>query len=329
MINKRPLLTVQSKRHWLYFWGNLVAMVLFCLGAGIAFSYSFFSHYGLQKTNTGEQFSMLFGIGLIITSFYGSWSFWEQAPRIVLDTEKLIYNGTEVFYWKDMERLELTGKHHSKLLWATGEGVQMLFKGNVKRVFFDHMYQNSWLMKLFLEQIVLQGQARITLPQVTVLEYSTSKAIYYQGSVWQAMPFYFFLFINVMFFVPLLNPINREPMYFLSCGFIAILLWRVVTSSLHYIGLSETELIIKNRLWPGYQKVFLLEELREVAYESKGKGFPALKVIRKDFKTHSFIADGLSNREWLALRDRLRAKDLRVRNELGIRVKNAVSKTVK
>lgn len=321
MINKGPLLTVQSKRHWLYFWGALVAIALFCIGAGIAFSYSFLSHYGQQKTTTGEQISMLFGIGLIITSFYGSWSFWEQAPSVVLDTEKLIYNGTEVFYWKDLERLELTGKHHSKRLWATGEGVQMLFKGNVKRVFFDHMYQNSWLMKLFLEQIVLEQQSRISLPGVTVLEYSTSKVTYYRGSVWRAMLFYMFLVISVSLALSLQNPVNREPSLMLGYVTIIFFFWRMAAYCLYYVGISETELVIRNRLWPGYQKVFPLKELREVAYEPKGKGLHALKIVRKDFKTHSFIADGLSNREWLDLRDQLRAKDLRVRNELGIRVK--------
>ncbi|WP_176454323.1 hypothetical protein [Siphonobacter sp. BAB-5385] len=296
-------------------------MALLCIGAGIFFSYSFFSHYGLRKTTTGEQAFMIFGVVFIISFFYGAWSFWEQAPRIVLDTEKLIYNGTEVFYWKDLERLELTGKHHSKLLWATGEGVQMLFKGNVKRVFFDHMYQNSWLMKLFLEQIVLQQQERISLPRVTVLEYSTNKAAYYRGSVWRAMLFYMFLVINVSLALSLQNPVNREPSLMLGYVTIIFFFWRMAAHCLYYVGISETELVIRNRLWPGYQKVFLLEELREVAYEHKGKGLHAIKVIRKDFKTHSFIADGLSKREWLNLRDKLRAQGMRVRNELGIRRK--------
>lgn len=305
--------TLHSKRHILYFWGLLVVMASLMIGFGGLATYPFFSHYGLQKTTTGEQAGLVLGIFFSISYVYVAWSIWEQVPNWVIDAEKLIYDDKETLLWKDIERLDLTGTHYSKRFWRTGEGVRMIFKGNKEVIFFDDKYQNSRIMKLFLEQIVQQKQPVVHEPFVG--ERETGNLTIYKGSVWRSFPFYMLLLFVFSFPIVFINPVNREPLgYGMYTGFVFVL-WQLAAYSLYNVRLSDRELVIKNSLWPGYQKVISIENIREVVYELKGKGMKALTVIQKDFKTESFIVDGLNVHEWMELREQLRQKGLKVRNK--------------
>lgn len=305
--------TLRSKRHILYFWGLLAVVAIFMIGFGGLATYPFFSHYGIRETTTGEKTALVFGIFCSVSYVYVAWSIWEQAPNWVVDTEKLIYDHKETFYWKDLERMDLTGKYYSDRLWRRAEGVRMIFTGNKEVIFFDDKYQNLGSMKLFLEQVVQQKHP--VIPEPLVGERETGKLLIYKGSVWRSFLFYLLLSLIFMFSFVFTNSVNQGPLgYSMYAGFVFVL-WQLVGRSLYNVRLSDRELIIKNSLWPGYQKVLAIENIREVVYELKGKGMTTLTVIRKDFKTESFIADGLSNREWLGLRDQLRQKGLKVRNE--------------
>jgi len=303
--------TLRSKRRILYFWGSLTLMALFMIGLGGLATYPFFSNYGVQKTTTGELEGLIFGIFFSLSYIYVAWAIWEQAPNWVVDAERLIYNHKETFYWKDLERLDLTGKYYSH--WRRAEGVRMIFTGNKEVIFFDDKYQNLGSMKLFLEQVVQQKQP--VVPKPFAGERETGNLIIYEGSVWRASLFYLFLLLIFTFSFVFINSVNQGPLgYGIYTGFV-FALWQLAACSLYNVRLSDRELIIKNSLWPGYQKVLAIETIREVVYEIKGRGMRTLTVIRQDFNTESFIADGLSDHEWLELREQLWQKGLKVRNE--------------
>ncbi|MDQ1087374.1 hypothetical protein QE390_001920 [Siphonobacter sp. SORGH_AS 1065] len=170
-------------------------------------------------------------------------------------------------------------------------------------------------MKLFLEQMLPEKQSAIRRPVIDEREVITDDLVNYKGSVWRAFLFYALLVYAFGFPFIFINSVNRVPFGFLMYAGLVFIFWRLAVHTLHNFSLSDEEFMIKNSLWPGYQKVIPLRKVREVIYEIKGKGMHALTLVREDFQKQSFIAEGLSEQEWLDLREQLWQKGLNVRNE--------------
>lgn len=54
---------------------------------------------------------------------------------------------------------------------------------------------------------------------------------------------------------------------------------------------------------------------QEIVFETQGKMPNNLRVITKDFRTKLFRAGTLTDKTWLALKDRLESKNITVSNE--------------
>lgn len=84
---------------------------------------------------------------------------------------------------------------------------------------------------------------------------------------------------------------------------------------MHYFGVSEHYLIIRNHTLPWINRCFYLPNVKEVVFEQEGKRPYILRVITQDFKSKLYPAGTLRNTHWLNLKCELEKNNIPVRNE--------------
>ena len=84
---------------------------------------------------------------------------------------------------------------------------------------------------------------------------------------------------------------------------------------MHYFGLSDKYLVIRNHINPFIFRVYRLDDIREVVYETRDKWPNSLRVITKKFNSRLFGAGTLLDKTWLEMKVYLESKQIKVRNE--------------
>lgn len=272
------------------------------------------------KENSLRQIDLvvpLFCFGIFFFLVYMVIIYFKNVPNIKLDKEKVIFNNRKIYYWKDLDKIEFTGRQPFKFILEDDiEGAMLQFKNGDKKYIFDDMYSNSWEMKSFIEQEVLskkESSQNVFNPNVsTEILYEefeffkSNQFITFRGLILWGMP-WFVLFSMV----PKMRLTSTEASIF----FITFLpVWISINSFLfYYFGISDTKLMIKNHNFFWIKKTYELQDIREVVFESYRKAPDSLRVITKDFRTKRYPAATLSSANWLALKNALKSKGIVVR----------------
>ncbi len=88
------------------------------------------------------------------------------------------------------------------------------------------------------------------------------------------------------------------------------------TYFMYYFSMSEKYFVVKNHNFLWINKIYKVEEIREIVFEANGKNMPnCLRIITKDFRNKLYPAGTLNIKTWLNLRDTLGFNGITVRNE--------------
>lgn len=310
--------TITTKRHPFKFYGSIAFGTLFFCGLGTMLL--FMSIDILQKENitNKEYFIPIFSLGLYLLAFFMLYTYWKNAPKIILD-KQFIKIGLETFNLEDIKEISLTGKMPFKfIITFPMEGSAIVFNDGSEKFLFDDMYSNSSEIKLFLEQVVIKKQE---------FNINSSKEISYNAiqfeneAIFKGNQFTSFRGISLWGLIGLLGFLLISKWKNLTPGMLIFFsvfgtFWFLINSFLmHYFGVTKEYLIVRNHNFLWRVKIYRLKDIKEVVYETQGKQPNCMRIIKIDFKNKLYPAGTLSDKTWLELKDTLEAKGVTVRNE--------------
>lgn len=311
----KPIIT---KRHPIKFY-FLVAFtfLLFCF-MGTRIMVDFIDLLQKGKTNTMIYLLPVFSLGLYFTAGLVVHSYWKKAPTITVDNNTIQF-GPNIYYFKDIKDISLTGKKPFRLIINHPiEGTSILFNDGTEKFFFDDMYANSWEIKSFLEQTVVNKQEyRPTLPNninKNSIRFETEET--FKGNqftsfmgilLWGSIGFLVYLLFSMLH-----HPSIGEALLWSALG---LFLFVTISWSMNYFGLTEDYLIVRNHNFTWRTKIYPLADIKEVVFESPVRQENTLRVITKNFRSNIYPAGTLRDKTWLDLKNKLEMKGVVVRNE--------------
>jgi hypothetical protein len=254
---------------------------------------------------------------ILITAFYVIYKFIKYSPSIKL-TENLVRINFVDYYWKDLEKIELTGKRPYIFL-VQKEGMMLKFKDKKEITVLDDLYSNLDEIKLYIKnQIVDKNDQPITTVSKTeISEISHERFVNYKGN-----QFYNFRGITLwvimggLIYASLINinhPIALLALFLMSCiSFFGL------SYFLYYFKISDNYLLVSNHNFFWVKKIYRLNDIKEIVFEQQDRWPNCLIVITSDFKSDFFPAASLLNKNWRQLKTDLENKDIKVRNEIYI-----------
>lgn len=200
------------------------------------------------------------------------------------------------------------------------EASALYFKNGTVKYIYDDMYSNSWEIKSFIKQIVIDKNDTFEITDSIIKELESHNEFFevFKGNpltsmrgitLWGIIIFFAFIILSAKE-ITSLGIIIMPP----------FLLFIVIVSSrlMHYFKVSKNYFVVKNHNFIWKQHIYKIADLREIVFETQGKQPNSLRVITNDFKSKLYPAGTLRNKNWLELKKNLEKKGIRVRNEIYI-----------
>lgn len=309
---------ITSKRHPVKFYAVIIIVFLFLSAFGTLFL--IVSIDLLQKDNPEfkNYFLPVFSMAFYLLAFSMVRAYYKNSPKISIDKHTITF-GNERFYLKDVKEVILTGKMPFRLfIRFPMEGTALIFNDGTERYFFDDLISNSWEIKSFLEQSVINKTEYIP----PIIEKVASNAIRFEQietfkgnqitslrgiMLWGIIGFFAFLWIS-----------NKRPAPTGFLIFFALFgtFWFLFNSWLmHFFCISKDYFIVKNHNFIWFTKIYRIKDIKEIVYETQSKQPNSLRIITNDFKGKLYPAGTLRDTTWLEMKSRLKKKGVNVRNE--------------
>ena len=139
---------------------------------------------------------------------------------------------------------------------------------------------------------------------------------YYKGSQFLCMEgIVLWLFGSFLLYVIAINVIkysNYSSFWFLI--FVGAFYF-IFSRRMYYLGLSGSQLIIRNTNFFWYKDVYYLNDIKEIAFEQRHNMPVTLRVINNNFTSETYPAAVISDKKWLMLKKDLETKGIKVKNE--------------
>lgn len=310
--------TIITKRHPYKFYTLLTFLNLFFIGISIVILFDAIDKFQNDALVIKSYFPALLSLFFFLLPFFVIHSHLRNSPKITV-TEDLITIGSEIFTLKAIKDIRLTGKMPFKYIVTTPmEGMSILFNDGTEKFLFDDMYSNISSIKLFLEQVVLNKQVfhplHIEKVSKHAIEHENEEP--FKGNQFTSIRG-IFLWGIICFFIYMLfffwqNPPEELLIYLGVFG----AFWFVYHSyKMHYFGLTENHLVVRNHNFIWKVNIYHLTDIREIVIDMPSKQPTHLRVITKDYKSKIYPAGTLRDKHWLALKRSLASKGLMVRNE--------------
>ena len=198
------------------------------------------------------------------------------------------------------------------------EGTAILFNDGRDKILFDDMYSNSYEVKSFLEQVIINKQEfKINeTNKVKSNELRFENIVIFKGNQFTSLRGISLWALIGVFAFPIIikgTSLKLGGLIFLS---IFGAFWFLLHSWLmHYFGLSKDYLIIRNHNFIWKEIIYNYSNIREVVFESQGNQPNCMRVITNDFRNKLYPAGTLKDKTWLDMKKKLEAKGVKVRNE--------------
>jgi len=195
----------------------------------------------------------------------------------------------------------------------------LTFKDGTIKYFFDDMYSNSWKVKSLIQQVIINKKenAEILTHQVDKSEMRLENFEIFKGnqftslrgiSLWGMIGFFTYLFFS--------SKNKMTPTAFIIFFGVFGAFWFTFNSYLmHYFVLSDNYFAIRNHNFIWKNKVYRIDDIKEIVFETQGKMPNCLRIITKDFRNKLYPAGTLREKMWLDMKDKLELKGITVRNE--------------
>jgi len=265
-----------------------------------------------------DYFMPVFGCLSYIMAVYGIVSYFKNSPIIVVDTSKISFND-KTYFWTEVHKIDLTGKQPFNYFFNfPTEGTMLTLKDGTVKYFFDDMYSNSWEIKSFIQQIVINKKdiAETETHQVDKNEIRFESFEIFKGNQWTSLRGISLWGLIGFFVFLMLTKREIPPTGFLIFFVIFGTTWFAFNSYLmHYFALSSNYFAIRNHNFIWKNKIYRTVDIKEIVFETQGKLPNCLRVITKDFRNTLYPAGTLRDKTWLDIKRVLELKGVIVRNE--------------
>jgi hypothetical protein len=305
-------MTITSRRHKYNFYLTIIGVTFFFLALAAVWVTVFI-------VDKRHAYILLVLAGAApIASFFVVSRYYKLTPIITIDDKTISFN-TATFSLADIQKIDLTGKQNFPL-WGKFlmEAATLYFRDGKTRFIYDDMYENSGALKLYLKQVVIDKEEYVA-PDVNEIKVSEPDNEYfdtYKGnpvlssngiSMWCLLA----VFIGGLFIIGNKIPIGFA-IFFIT---IALVLFFHFSRLMYYFKVSARFIVVKNHYRVLKKEVYLVDDIREVVFESRRRMPICLRIITKEFKSKLYPASTLSKSTWLELKACLEQNNITVRNE--------------
>lgn len=258
---------IETQRHPLKFYATIVFGFLFLFALG-----SFTIFIGLENEASDQSKHKhivlpIMGSIVCLLAIWMVYSYWKNSPKIIIDKTN-VKIGNETFRLNSIKDVILTGKMPFRFITNFPmEGTAILFDNGREKILFDDMYSNSYEVKSFLEQVIINKQEfkTSTIKKINKNELrfeNTEKFIGNQFtslrgiSLWGLIGFFTILIIGKETSMKLGGVI-----FFSLLGAFWFLLhyWLM-----HYFELTRKFLIVRNHIFIWKMKIYDLSDIKEI-----------------------------------------------------------------
>ena len=309
---------ITSKGNKKIVWFSIIFSVLIFGALGTSMIYIFCKMWLNNEIENKTYFMPLFGILVYFVGFSFAKSYYKNSSKIILDFEKIIIKG-KTYLWKDIQNIKMTEKKGFGLFNYQMEVTTLEFENNIKKYIFDDMYSNSWEIKSFIKQIVLDKKDKLEININKIVEKEIKNEYF---DVFKGSPIFSFrgimMWSLILFFICILLFSNGKMSklnalkFFIPFG----LYWFAFNSYyMHYFELSKNYFVIKNHYFWWVKNIYRNSEIEIIVFESQPKQPNCLRIISKNYKRKIFLAGTLNDAKWLEMKIELERKNIKVRNE--------------
>lgn len=303
-----------SRRHFWRFHFTLWFMVVafFSIGGFTIYRLAFFKD-PFPRAKAPQVFIPFLGIAMIIMALYGIYSMFRNVPKIRLTETGLETNGVS-FPWKDLEQISLTGERRSVFPHQNLECMSLLFADGKIRYLFPTLYANGPEIMSFLKQVVVDKKEYVPSPEQEEIVGIPDEEVEYsfrRNQFLSLRGLVLWGFIVMMATIIYRTPHPKGVMFLIPF----MLFWLVVYSlQMYYFQVTASYLIIRaeNLFW--IKRVYRLDDIEEVVFETASKAPNRLRVITKQFREKMYGAGPLHDEDWFSLKQVLEERGIRVRN---------------
>ena len=310
-------MTITSKRHIVKFY---LFVIIFTILFGAIATICLFEYIDLAENGKLKAINNL----LLILSFvcyafagYTWYRFNKNAPKIILNKVLISFN-KRTYLLADIKELTLTGKQPFKFEFNVPmEAARLTFNNNLTEYIFDDMYSNSGEIKSFLKQIVFDKKEYVEVSVSAIDKDAVANDVYDSFKGNQLTSFTgIALWSLIIFFVYMILDSKRIYLDRLFYVFCLSAFWFIGFSyQMDYFKVSDNYFLVRNHNLFWKRKIYNLSDIKEIIFESPGKAPNSLRIITKDFRNKLYLAGTLSDKTWLALKEKLEAHKIKIRNE--------------
>lgn len=311
-------MTIVSKRHFFKFYFSIILMTLFISAMATGMLSIYIKTASNGQLNTKDNLMLIFSIACYAFAGYSLYRYIKNAPKITLDKDFITFNN-QTYSITDIKKITLTGKQPFKYaINFPMEAATLTFKNDETKYIFDDIYSNSWEIKSFLKQVVIDKKDFFQSSNSSIDSNAVASDFYetFKGNqitslrgilLWMLVGFMAYMLLN-----------NKRPntvgltVFFL--GFST--LWFIFNSYLmHYFQVSNNYFVVKNHNFFWKKKVYNIADIKEIVFETQGKMPNCLRIITNDFRNKLYPAGTLRDKNWFSLKDKLETYNIKVRNE--------------
>src|SRR5690606_12163784 len=302
---------LESKRHIIKFY-VLVAFVFLIFNAIGALLINVFFNEEERAKGDKTYFLSAMGILFVMFAFYTVYQYLKNTPKIIVEKNRIFFN-KEMFNINDIRFINLACKIPFKFIGRYPmEGFYIEFKNGKEKFVYDDMYSNIWKIKDYLKQVVEDKKEYkpIKTQEINPSQVENEHFAYYSN--FQLLGFSgitHFGFILFLIYMSFIND-NINGNYFIIILILVFFLFHSWLS--HHYGISKNHLIIKNFNLPFIfiTKVYKLDDIEEIVFETHQKRPNGLRVITKNFQSKLFYGASLYDNTWRELKKDLRKKGI-------------------
>ncbi|MES3019679.1 MAG: hypothetical protein V4721_17960 [Bacteroidota bacterium] len=306
-------------RHPLRFYlVQFISFILICgIGCGIA-------SRGVLKINSGtllhraDYVALAIGIVFVSLAFYMTFRYFRNTPAITADESSIHFGKGEVYALDDIQEIQLTGKVPLSVLWSYPvEGICLILKDGTKKFIYEDFYSNSWELKSFLEQVVVNKTPYVEyVPEINTNSIDIADCEVFKGHpVFSFRGIMLWGFIGFIIFLNVLGSGHSDPrIYFTEIG-LSIIWFLAMSNSMNYFELSDEHFIVKNHYFFWKKHTYRIKYIKEIVFDTQPKAPIGLRLITTNFKARQYAAGTLKDSHWLDLMNALQQKGVIVRNE--------------
>ena len=302
-------------------WFSIIFSTLFFGAMGTFIIYSFVKMYIANQVETKTFVMPIFGLIVYFIAYSFVKSYLKNSSKIEIDKEKIIIQN-KTYYWKNLQNIKLSGKKGFGFFKFQMEAITINFENKTEYIFED-LYSNSWEIKSFIQQIIIDKKdffetnsktinTKITDKEIekeTFYQYKGNPVFSFRGlMMWGLIGAFLFMFIFVKAKISLEDQLQ---------AFIPItVIWFIINALfMNYFEMSKNYFVIKNHYFFWVKRIYKISDIEEIVFESQGKQPNSLKLVTKDFKRKLYPAGTLRDSKWLELKSEFEKRNINVRNE--------------